>query len=52
MESACLSSCRRGWTFRLWESPLKSAAEQTEPEDILREFRMASALAVFEPDFS
>ncbi len=34
-----------GMDLRLWESPLKSAAEQTEPEDILREFRMASALA-------
>jgi PilZ domain-containing protein len=34
-----------GMDLRLWESPLKSAAEQTEPEDILREFRMAEALA-------
>jgi hypothetical protein len=34
-----------GMDLRLWESPLKSAAEQTEPEDILREFRMAGALA-------
>lgn len=34
-----------GMDLRLWESPLKSAADQTEPEDILREFRMASALA-------
>jgi PilZ domain len=31
--------------LRLWQSPLKSSAEQTEPEDILREFRMAGALA-------
>lgn len=31
--------------LRLWQSPLKSASEQTEPEDILREFRMAGALA-------
>ena len=30
---------------RLWESPLDSAADQTEPEGILREFRMAEALA-------
>ncbi len=34
-----------GMDLRLWESPLKSSAEQTEPEDILREFRMAGALA-------
>jgi PilZ domain len=34
-----------GMDLHLWESPLKSAAEQTEPEDILREFRMAGALA-------
>lgn len=34
-----------GVDLRLWESPLKSAAEQTEPEDILHEFRLANALA-------
>ena len=34
-----------GMDLRLWESPLKAAAEQTEPEDILREFRVASAIA-------
>ena len=34
-----------GVDLHLWESPLKSAAEQTEPEDILQEFRMATALA-------
>jgi hypothetical protein len=34
-----------GMDLRLWQSPLKSAAEQTEPEDVLREFRMALALA-------
>jgi hypothetical protein len=34
-----------GMDLHLWESPLKSAAEQTAPEDILREFRVASALA-------
>jgi hypothetical protein len=34
-----------GMDLRLWQSPLKSSAEQTEPEDILREFRMAGALA-------
>jgi PilZ domain-containing protein len=34
-----------GTDLRLWESPLKSSAEQNEPEDILREFRMAGALA-------
>ncbi len=37
-----------GVDLRLWESPLKSAAEQTEPEDILHEFRLASALAFLE----
>ncbi len=34
-----------GMDLRLWQSPLKSSAEQTEPEDILREFRIAGALA-------
>ena len=34
-----------GMDLRLWQSPLKSASEQTEPEDILREFRVAGALA-------
>ena len=34
-----------GVDLHLWESPLKSAAEQTQPEDILQEFRMATALA-------
>lgn len=34
-----------GMELRLWESPLKSAAEQTDPEDVLREFRVANALA-------
>lgn len=37
-----------GMDLRLWQSPLKSSAEQTEPEDILREFRMAGALAFLE----
>lgn len=31
--------------LRLWQSPLKSAAEQNEPEDILREFRVAQAIS-------
>ncbi|MFZ0745184.1 MAG: hypothetical protein WAM85_12315 [Terracidiphilus sp.] len=30
---------------RLWDSPLKSDLDHTEPEDILREFRVAGALA-------
>ncbi len=34
-----------GMDVRLWGSPLKNAADQAEPEDILREFRMAEALA-------
>ena len=31
--------------LRLWESPLKSTSEQNDPEDVLREFRIAGALA-------
>ena len=31
--------------LRLWQSPLKSVAEQTEPEDIVREFRVAQAIS-------
>jgi hypothetical protein len=31
--------------FELWQSPLNSVADQPEPEEILREFRMAEALA-------
>ena len=34
-----------GMDLRLWESPLKSSSEQTDPEDVLREFRIASVLA-------
>ncbi len=34
-----------GSDLRLWQSPLKSAAEQNQPEDILREFRVAQAIA-------
>ncbi len=34
-----------GADLHLWQSPLKSAAEQTEPEDVLREFRVAAAIA-------
>lgn len=34
-----------GADLRLWQSPLKSAAEQNEPEDILREFRTSAAIA-------
>jgi hypothetical protein len=34
-----------GADLRLWQSPLKSAADQTQPEDILREFRVAEAIA-------
>lgn len=34
-----------GMDLRLWQSPLKSSAEQTQPEDVLREFRMALALS-------
>ncbi len=34
-----------GMDLRLWQSPLKSTSEQSEPEDILREFRLAGALA-------
>ncbi|HUX43737.1 MAG TPA: PilZ domain-containing protein [Terracidiphilus sp.] len=34
-----------GMALHLWESPLKSFSEQTEPEDILWEFRLASAIS-------
>jgi len=34
-----------GADLRLWQSPLKTVEEQTEPEDILREFRTAAAVA-------
>ena len=34
-----------GMDLRLWESPLKSASEQTNPEDVLKEFRIAAVLA-------
>jgi hypothetical protein len=34
-----------GADLRLWQSPLKSAAEQNQPEDIMREFRVAQAIA-------
>lgn len=34
-----------GADLRLWQSPLKSAAEQNQPEDILREFRVAQAVS-------
>jgi hypothetical protein len=35
-----------GADLRLWQSPLKSAAEQNQPEDIMREFRVAQAIAI------
>lgn len=35
----------KGTDLRLWESTIKSSAPQTEPEDVVREFRTASALA-------
>lgn len=34
-----------GADLRLWQSPLKSAAEQNEPEDIVREFRVSQAIS-------
>jgi hypothetical protein len=34
-----------GADLRLWQSPLKSADEQNEPEDILREFRVSQAIS-------
>jgi len=34
-----------GADLRLWKSPLKTAEEQAEPEDILREFRTGAAIA-------
>lgn len=37
-----------GVDLRLWDSPLMDAAGQFEPEDILREFRLAAAIAFLE----
>ncbi len=34
-----------GADLRLWQSPLKNAAEQNEPEDIVREFRVSQAIS-------
>jgi hypothetical protein len=34
-----------GTDLRLWEPSIKSQAPQTEPEDVVREFRIAAALA-------
>lgn len=36
---------RGGAELRLWQSAIKSAVPQTEPEDVVREFRLAAALA-------
>lgn len=33
-----------GMDIRLWQSPLKDSSDQNEPEDVLREFRIAAAL--------
>lgn len=35
----------RGAEVRLWESPLKTEVPQNEPEDVVREFRTAAAIA-------
>jgi hypothetical protein len=35
----------RGAELRLWQSAIKSQVPQTEPEDVVREFRLAAALA-------
>lgn len=35
----------RGGDLRLWQSPIKAEVPQTEPEDVVREFRIAAALA-------
>lgn len=34
-----------GVDLRLWDSPMMTASNQCEPEDVLREFRLAQALA-------
>jgi hypothetical protein len=34
-----------GADLRLWQSAIKAEAPQTEPEDVVREFRLAAALA-------
>ena len=38
----------RGAELRLWQSVIKSGVPQTEPEDVVREFRLAAALAFVE----
>lgn len=38
----------KGVDLRLWDSPLMAAANSHEPEDVLREFRVAEALAFLE----
>jgi hypothetical protein len=35
----------KGMDLHFWESPLKGASEQIEPEDILSEFRLAGAIS-------
>jgi hypothetical protein len=35
-----------GADLRLWQSSIKSDVPQTEPEDVIREFRLAAAMAV------
>ena len=35
----------RGADLRLWQSAIKAEAPQTEPEDVVREFRVAAAIA-------
>ncbi|HEU5458371.1 MAG TPA: PilZ domain-containing protein [Terracidiphilus sp.] len=35
----------RGMDLHFWQSPLKSASEQTEPEDIVSEIRLAGAIS-------
>ncbi|WP_348262142.1 hypothetical protein P8935_20345 [Telmatobacter sp. DSM 110680] len=38
----------RGSDVRLWQSTIKAGAPQTEPEDVVFEFRLAAALAFIE----
>jgi hypothetical protein len=35
----------RGSDLRLWQSPINANIPQTEPEDVVREFRLSSAIA-------
>ena len=35
---------QRGADVRLWQSAIRADVPQTEPEDVIREFRLAAAI--------